>query len=305
VKPLLPTDENLQAAAEALRNGEMVVVPTETVYGLAVDATNIAAVRRVFVAKGRPAENPLIVHIAERSDLGRLASRIPDFAVRLMDRFWPGPLSIVLIKKPIVPDEVTAGLDTVAVRIPASDVMRRLIRIAGTPLAAPSANQFMALSPTRAEHVSESIAAHTAMVIDGGPCSVGIESTVVDCTGQKPVLLRLGRISAQEIEAVAGPLGVRDESIRRSPGMYLRHYAPRTPLELVDRLAESQAGLKFGKPMGAHQIQMPSDPDVYAAALYSSLFELDAHGLERIFVELPPEAREWAAVRDRLNKAAG
>ena len=301
-----PTESSIAKASAAIRSGKLVVIPTETVYGLAADATKREAVLSIFRAKGRPLENPLIVHVGYPNWVGSLVESIPDAAQRLMDSFWPGPLTIVLRKRAVVLDEVTAGLGTVAVRMPSSPIALAVIRGAGVPIAAPSANKFMALSPTRAEDVDPELAAHAEMVLDGGPCEVGLESTVVDCTELTPRVLRPGRISKADIERV---LGLRIDqgsgTEKRSPGQYPRHYAPRTPVRLVDRVPDNSPGVVFGMQRNSSQFSMPDDPDAFGAMLYNTLSQMDRQGLGEILVEKPPETSEWEAVWDRLRKATG
>jgi L-threonylcarbamoyladenylate synthase len=293
-------------AAQALKRGELVVVPTETVYGLACNALDPRAVRKVFDAKGRPVENPLIVHIASLEQLKDVAESWPELAEQLAERFWPGPLTLVLPKKESVPSETTAGLDTVAVRIPSHPVALSLITAAGVPIAAPSANVFMGLSPTTAEDVDPRVANQAVMVLDGGRCEIGLESTVVDLSGDHPRILRPGGIPRAEIQAVVGrPLGhLPPPQIKRGPGMYNRHYAPNSKLVLVDKLRDDQPGLTFNGSQSSNQIKMPTDPVAYAASLYRVLRQLDQCGLESIFVERPPDDPEWEAVHDRLKKAS-
>lgn len=298
--------ENIARAAEALRAGKLVIMPTETVYGLAADATNPAAVKRIFEAKQRPSENPLIVHIAHVSEVSSIARELPPAAAKLAVRFWPGPLTIVLPKKPSVPDEVTGGLDTVAVRVPNHPVALALIREAGVPIAAPSANRFMKLSPTRAEHIDPELLDYVEFVLDGGQSEIGVESTVVDCTNTFPRILRPGGVSRGQIEAaLGGPLGANPPDVsRRSPGMYQRHYAPQSPLKLVDRLSADMPGLTFDQPLNDRQIKMPQSAPAYSAVLYDNLHHMDRLGLPTIYVQCPPQGPEWEVVRDRLQKAS-
>lgn len=303
---LKPTPAHLDTAARIIRNGGVVVMPTETVYGLACNALDAAAVRRVFEIKGRPNENPLIVHLSSVAEIGLVASSVAPLVQELAERFWPGPLTVVLPKKPVVPYETTAGLDTVAVRVPAHPDALALIERCGVPLAAPSANLFSRLSPTRAEDVDPEIASQVDMVLDGGPCEVGVESTVLDLTGSEPVVLRPGNVTRADIQAVLGrPLGVAPPPLlRKSPGLYRRHYAPRAAVLLVERLRPSQAGLTFGPATSAKQQKMPDEPRAYAAALYVALKRLDDLGCEEIGIEMPPNTAEWEAVLDRLKKAS-
>lgn len=305
-----PDSAGIETAARALRAGDLVVMPTETVYGLACDALNRAAVEAVFTAKGRPSDNPLIVHGASWSDLrsvvGPLDALLEAKAQAIADRFWPGPLTLVLPKAEGVPPIVTAGRSTIAVRIPGHAVARRLIESAGVLVAAPSANRFMGLSPTRVEDLDPRIAEAAAVVIDAGPCPVGIESTVLDLTVNPPQLLRPGMIGVKALgEALGGGIEVPDAVAtgpKAAPGQYHRHYAPNTPVMLVDMLG-SRPGLTFGS-AGAGQLHMPSDPAEYAAKLYASLAELDRAEHPAIFIERPPDGDAWRAVWDRLRKAS-
>jgi L-threonylcarbamoyladenylate synthase len=321
---LLPADADaISRAAAVLRGGGLVAFPTETVYGLGANALDAAAVARIFAAKGRPSNNPLIVHVADAADVARVAASWPDAAARLAERFWPGPLTLVLPKRPDLPDAVTAGGVTVAVRVPAHPVARALIRAAGVPVAAPSANRSGYISPTQAEHVLRGLNGRIDMVLDAGPVPGGIESTVLDLTADPPRLLRPGLVSPAEIEAVIGPI-VRPvakeppaEGALPSPGMLARHYAPRTPLELAEDGGEARveelrrAGLRVGWLTSAERevpgvvvAALPDDPEGYAAGLYAALHALDGAGLDRIVAASLPESEEWLAVRDRLRRAA-
>ncbi len=304
-----PTDRNLALAAMALRGGQLVGMPTETVYGIAALASDPVAVARTFAAKRRPSDNPLIVHLADRADLPRVARTVPPAAAQLAAAFWPGPLTLVLPRQPTVLEAVTAGLDTVAVRVPAHPVAQRLLARVGEPLTAPSANTFMHLSPTTAQDIEPELLAQLAIVLDGGPCRVGIESTVVDCVGE-PRVLRPGGVPRAALAQLLGhdvplaPPGA-PPGPRPAPGMYARHYAPTTPLRLVDRLGPDDTGLTFGPPAGPRQVQMPADPEGYGASLYRVLHALDALAAPAILVEQPPATATWEAVLDRLRKAAG
>ena len=300
------TIESIKEAARILCEGRLVVIPTETVYGLACDALNVEAVRKVYEVKGRPTENPLIVHIADFDSLGDVAESWPDACERLAERFWPGPLTLVLPRKATVPKETTGGLDTVAVRVPQHPVALDVIREVGGPIAAPSANPFMGLSPTSADAIDPRIGDGAAMILDGGPCDVGLESTVVDLSGDHPRVLRPGGVTRAQVQAVVGgPLGHHPPpSVKASPGMYPRHYAPQAKLILVTAIADGQVGLKLqGEPCSG-QIRMPMDPRAYAANLYAALRNLDQDGVREIAVEIPPDEAEWEAVLDRLKKAA-
>jgi L-threonylcarbamoyladenylate synthase len=300
------TTENIAAAARAIRQGGLVGIPTETVYGIAADATNAEAVRNVYEAKGRPDDNPLIVHIAHLDQLDQVAAHVPPEALRLAERFWPGPLTLVLPKKPELPDEVTGGLDTVAVRVPDHLVALALIRQAERPLAAPSANRFMRLSPTRAEDISGELAAAMDMILDGGQCRIGVESTVVDASSEALRILRPGGVSRADVQAALGaPLAeVAGPMKRLSPGMYQRHYAPAAQLVLVEELGPSDIGLTFGEPRNERQFRMPRNPAAYASVLYTYLNRLDKENPKAICVETPPDTPEWETVLDRLRKAS-
>ena len=283
-----------------IRAGELVAFPTETVYGLGANALDPTALEKIYVAKGRPADSPLIVHVDSIEMARSLVREWPEKAEKLARRYWPGPLTLVLPKKPHVPDELTAGLDTVGIRVPANRIALALIREAGLPVAAPSANRFSELSPTTAEHVRAAMGDRVAMVLDGGRTTVGIESTVLSLVGPEAILLRPGMISQAEIEEMIGSICIgRDVtgSAHPSPGMHRRHYSPRTPLILV----------KPGQPpSGGHgvRLQMPADPSRYAAVLYERLHQADSENWDWIEIELPPDDPAWAAIRDRLERAA-
>ena len=299
-------------AAALLRSGQLVAFPTETVYGLGANGLDAAAVDRIFSAKGRPAASPLIVHVASVEMARDLTLQWPPQAETLARKFWPGPLTLVLRKHPSIPDRVTAGLDTVGLRMPSHPIALDLIRAAGVPLAAPSANRFGELSPTTADHVRSAFGDAVAMVLDGGPSSVGIESTVLSLAGSGAVLLRPGMISRAEIEAEIGPVasaGAPNSGSHASPGLHPRHYSPRTPLLLIESGQPPASGR--GALLWIHQsasavrlVHMPADPDAYAAALYATLHSLDAEGWDWIAVERPPPEARWAAVLDRLTRAA-
>lgn len=294
----------IQRAAELIRAGRLVAFPTETVYGLGANALDPVAVRRIFEAKGRPENSPLIVHVDSLEMARGLASAWPAEADLLAARFWPGPLTLVVPKEGCVPDEVTAGLDSVGLRMPAHPMALELIQRSGVPIAAPSANRFMQLSPTTAEHVRRSLGDAVDLVLDGGSTPVGIESSVVSLVG-KPTLLRPGMISRAEIEAVIGPVamgGGPGSGPHASPGMHSRHYSPLTPLVLV------ADGVLPAKGLGTylkHGENMPANARDYAAALYARLHQLDQQGYDWIAVETPPDDPEWAGIGDRLRRAAG
>ena len=328
VDPAAPDPAAIRRAAEILRAGGLVAFPTETVYGLGANALDPAAVARIFAAKGRPATNPLIVHVADPDDVLNVAADWPATAAALAARFWPGPLTLVVPKKANVPDGVTAGGPTVAVRCPAHAVARALIRAAGVPVAAPSANRSNQLSPTRAAHVLKGLNGRIDMVLDGGPCPGGIESTVVDATGDVVRLLRPGLITVPMLEAVVGrvEVGVKAGGAARSPGQLAKHYSPECELRLSDEdglfddLYEAiHAGLKvrailFSQPGAVAQevrgtdslpTYLPANPEHAATLLYDTLHQLDLSKPDLILVELPPDTPEWAGVRDRLLRAAG
>jgi L-threonylcarbamoyladenylate synthase len=291
---------SVEAAAALIREGKLVAFPTETVYGLGANALDADAVARIFAAKGRPRTSPLIVHVSGIPMARELAAEWPDAAQRLAEAFWPGPLTLVVPKQAKVPDIVTAGLPTVALRMPAHPMALALIEAAGVPIAAPSANRFTELSPTQAHHVPEALADYT---LDGGPARVGIESTVLSLVAE-PTLLRPGVIALPELEAIIGhvaPPPVTPEGAHASPGMHERHYRPRTRLLLIDPGSSPPPGkgafLRIGR-------EMPADAHAFATVLYSKLHDLDAQSLDWIAVERPPEDPAWAGVLDRLTRAA-
>ncbi|MBO9540297.1 threonylcarbamoyl-AMP synthase [bacterium] len=323
VDPAAPDLAQLAPAAALLRKGGLVAFPTETVYGLGADARNPAAVARIFESKGRPATNPLIVHVADVDAARAIAATWPPIADRLAAAFWPGPLTLLLPKRPEIPDLVTAGLGAVGVRIPAHPVALALLKEAGIPVAAPSANPYMGISPTEARHVLAGLGDRVDAIVDGGSCAVGIESTVLDLTGEVPTVLRPGGVSLDAIRRIAPEARmahlVPGEGPQASPGLARRHYAPKAPLSLIDgrealvpALAAAGGGpvavLTIGPaPAGLTQArvhELPRDPEGYAAALYATLHALDAQGVSRILVERPPETDAWTAVRDRLGRAA-
>lgn len=295
----------IQRAVEILKSGGVVVLPTETVYGLACDALNPEAVLRVFTIKARPSDNPLIVHVDRFERVAEIAQNVPPEAARLAERFWPGPLTMVLQKAPRVPDVTTGGLDTVAVRVPNHPLTLEVLKASGLALAAPSANVFTELSPTSVEDLSDAVRAGADLVLDGGPCAVGVESTVLDLTEVPARILRPGAITAEDL-ASCGIEAVKSDGsgLRRSPGRYPRHYAPRTPVILVASIPEGAGGLCFGLPENPTQIQMPSDPSGYRRELYRALHRLDRLRLGAVYVEVPPQGPEWEAVQDRLLKAS-
>lgn len=307
----------IQSGAEAIRAGGLVAFPTETVYGLGADALNPRAVARIFEVKERPLEDPLIVHIAEPGDLAELAAAVPEKAQRLAESFWPGPLTIVLPKRPTVPDIVTAGLPTIAVRMPANGIARQLIRLAGVPIAAPSANRFGRTSPTAAAHVVAQLGTGWGVVIDGGACRVGLESTVLSlAAGDKPVLLRPGAVTLEQLGAVIGEVEDPPEQHSHrpeSPGMFERHYAPVTPLLVVRDVGpfrgDAGVGVLFFRPReyeaaGPAEVLTQSGAlDEAAVNLYAALRRLDSVGLKLIVAESVPDHGIGRAINDRLRKA--
>jgi L-threonylcarbamoyladenylate synthase len=286
---------DIERAANLLRTGRLVAFPTETVYGLGANALDPAAVRRIFEAKGRPLSSPLIVHVSSIEMAREFALEWPEPAEALARRFWPGPLTIVVLKASVIPDLVTAGLPAVGLRMPAHPLALALLEAARIPLAAPSANRFTELSPTTAEHVRDSLGGAVDLILDGGPCSVGIESTVISLTGARPRILRPGLITQPEIEAITGP--VESGAGKESPGQHPRHYSPRTRIVLGDSPAE---GLGYRLDFS----NMPRDAPSYAERLYSVLHDLDRQGYDWIAIERPPEGPEWVGIRDRLARAS-
>ena len=302
----------IQEAARLIRAGQLVAFPTETVYGLGANALDPAAIERVYLAKERPASSPLIVHACSIEMARSLVREWPESAERLSRAYWPGPLTLVLPKNARIPDRVTAGLDTVAIRIPSHPIALELIREAGVPIAAPSANRFGQLSPTTAEHVRLSLGDRVALILDGGPCEVGIESTVVSLAGMNALLLRPGMISQAGLEQVIGKIDSASPEMgeaHRSPGLHPKHYSPNTPLLLVQGAALPPEGkgayLWIREPARAeHSVEMPSGPVEYAANLYAVLHRVDLQGWDWIEVERPPGGAIWAGIRDRLERAA-
>ena len=322
-----PDPAALDRAAQLLRSGRLVAFPTETVYGLGANALDERAVRRIYDAKGRPPLNPLIVHVSSIAMARELADEWPELAERLAQRFWPGPLTLVVRKTARIPDEVTGGGGTVGLRMPAHPVALAIIERAGVPVAAPSANRSNEISPTTAAHVERSLGDRVDLVIDGGPTTVGIESTVVDVTGPEPRVLRPGMITADDIMRAGTGSVVASASERapaeapRSPGLMGKHYAPRGRVVVfaavdAERTAEAaRSAIAAGQRVGAmvftslrtgaltEQV-MPGDARGYARVLYATLHTLDAAGCDLILIEGPPATEEWRGVRDRLERAA-
>ena len=293
----------IRRAAALLRAGELVAFPTETVYGLGADARNPLAVRRIFAAKGRPAEHPLIVHLAAAGDPARPLAAwavVDDRARKLVRRLWPGPLTVVLPRAEGVLDEVTGGLSTVGLRMPSHPMAQALLVAFGDGIAAPSANRFGRVSPTRAEHVEAELGGEL-LVVDGGPCSVGIESTIVDLTGPLPALLRTGAVTEEQLQAILGPLG--PPSATRVPGTLPGHYAPHTSLRIApDPRAEADRLRAQG--WAVEILPAPADPAQHARRLYAELRRLDALGVDVLVAEPAQGVGLGRAVNDRLARAA-
>ena len=321
----------LRQAAQALREGQLVALPTETVYGLGADATHDAAVARIYAAKGRPADHPLIVHVADAADADHFAARWPGFARALAGAFWPGPLTLILPRRAGVATASAGGQDSIGLRCPSHPVAQALLREARTlgvaGVAAPSANQFGRVSPTTARHVADEFG-DDLLIVDGGPCEVGIESTIIDCTRGEPVLLRPGRITREQVEAVTGQPLRRPEELQapapRASGTLESHYAPRARVRLMDSAALKAAVEMVGaategasatigvyartvlRAPGRHMVfrRMPDDAEATAQQLFAVLREFDDQGVRLIWIEQPPEGSAWEGVRDRLQRAA-
>ena len=304
----------VRRAAQILRAGGLVAFPTETVYGLGADAANEKAVARLYAVKRRPTDHPVIIHFAAAQAAFDWAREVPDAARKLAQKFWPGPLTLILKRSRQARDFVTGAQDTVGLRVPSHPVAQELLRLFDGAIAAPSANRFGLVSPTTAAHVRDDLGKDVDLVLEGGASDVGIESTIVDLSGATPVLLRPGHISKAEVEALIGAVGEKDATSPRHSGGLERHYAPRTPARLVATYAldgeiangkHKVAVLAFSRPDERvdYWLRMPRDPHAYAQRLYAALRELDSAGCERILVEAPPDAPEWDAVRDRLRRA--
>ncbi|MFL5521146.1 MAG: L-threonylcarbamoyladenylate synthase [Gemmatimonadales bacterium] len=323
VDPAAPDPAAIAEAALALRDGLLVAFPTETVYGLGAHGLDARAVERIYEAKGRPAYNPVILHVADVRAARMLAAHWPEAAERLATRYWPGPLTLVLRRADIVPAIATAGLDAVGIRVPAHPVALALLAAAQIPVAAPSANRSTELSPTSAEHVARALGDRVDVLLDGGETTLGIESTVLDLTGERPVLLRPGLLTREELELVVGPIDLpaqqaEGDAPRRAPGQLERHYAPRAELavvpsaELLESVGRATGPLVGVLPRTVHVgprdglvvIRMPASPRLYAHRLYAALHELDEQGCRRVLVEAVPAEATWEGVRDRLARAS-
>ena len=303
------TEADIRKAAEILRSGGLVVFPTETVYGLGANALDASAVRKIFELKERPSNSPLIVHVASIEQARDLAADWPEIANQLAREYWPGPLTLVVPKKPIIPDEVTAGLQTVGLRVPRHPIALELLRETGLPIAAPSANRFTQLSPTTAAHVREAFGQQTPFLLDGGACEVGIESTVIALTKDGLEVLRPGMMTVRNAMTPTSPEDPAQKA-HRAPGQHKKHYSPKTRVLLVTpgKLPAEGRGayLNFGSQTSKNAItqSMPNNAEDYAKCLYKVLHEFDSQGLDWIAIEMPPNAPEWAAIRDRLTRAA-
>lgn len=332
--------QTIARAVDLLRAGELVAMPTETVYGLGADALNPKAVAKIFAAKGRPTDHPLIVHLPDAGHLTRWAARIPKDAIALAQAFWPGPLTLILPRDDSVPDEVTGAQDTVGLRVPNHPVALALLRAFDSGIAAPSANRFGRISPTTAAHVESELGDRVAMILDGGPCAVGIESTILDLSRDRPAILRPGAISAADIARVIGRMPVEPQrhgdtgqgvatcatnfaaATPRVAGSHAAHYAPRTPLKLVaaaslhaavltlvsrgQRVAVLTHHSALAREPGDDRCVLrtaPADATAFAHDLYANLRELDAIGADLIIIEAPATTPDWDALRDRLQRA--
>lgn len=313
---------DIAAAVQRLRQGELVCFPTETVYGLGADAGNPDAVAKIFALKGRPSNHPLIVHLGGSAQLDHWAQNVPAAAWDLAKAFWPGPLTLILEKAPWVPAAVTGGQQTIGLRIPAHPLALELLQQFGGGLAAPSANRFGQVSPTTADHVRSEFGGQVPLILDGGPCTVGVESTILQLTGEEPVLLRPGRITPSQLAAVLDrvPRGHQASDQVRAPGLLASHYAPRTPLQLCPAeelvgycrrhphlriaLLCRRATAPSNLPEPASLITMPDNPSDYGQALYATLRELDRQGYDLILVADPPTNEPWQAIHNRLSRAA-
>ena len=309
---MLYNDLNIYDAAAILEAGNLVAFPTETVYGLGADAANQAAVQKLFALKGRPAMHPVIVHLGSAELLNEWAVDVPEAAYALAERFWPGPLTLILRRREGVLDAVTGAQGTVGLRVPGHPVALGLLQTFGNGVAAPSANRFGHVSPTTAAHVRAEFG-DAVPVLDGGPCGVGLESTILDLSGKVPRLLRPGAVTLTDLENVLGvPVGTRDSDSPRASGTLARHYAPGTETLLVPNAVpistERDAVLaRRSRPEGAEAerwLALPDNPAAYGQNLYASLRDLDALGCEHLYVETVPDTTAWAAVRDRLGRAA-
>ena len=310
---LSTSEQDIAQALAIWRAGGRVAVPTETVYGLAADASNAAAVNGIFAAKQRPANHPLIVHIASAEQLSDWASDVPLAAHKLAQAFWPGPLTLLLPKAAHVPAEVTGGLPSVGLRVPSHPLLSQLLHAFGGGVAAPSANPYKSLSPTSAEQVLAGLDGRIEAVVDGGPCEWGLESTIVDVCGPTLRILRAGPITQEQIEQVVGqPVDMPQQHTAVVPGNVKAHYQPRTPLRLVDADAHADNGIgllahdaKWLQAFAADSTRLlPADAVGYGRELYGALYEMDQRGFDELWLLTPPQQPEWLAIHDRLRRAA-
>lgn len=329
VNPRNPSISQIRQAAKTIRSGDVVAFPTETVYGLGANALDSKSVRKIFAAKGRPSDNPLIVHISDIAEVGILADIIPNMAYDLMERFWPGPLTLVLKKSKIVPKIVTGGLDTVAIRMPKNEIVQAIIREAGVPVAAPSANVAGRPSPTMAKHVREDLSGKISMIIDGGPTKIGIESTVVDLSKKTPMLLRPGSVTIEQLREIVGTVkihpiifGKKTKTIHRSPGMKYRHYSPSAKIILVEGTKANQKISQLlhqyksqGMQVGILSMKknhtksdltrfIGSNPSTIAANLFKSFREFDEKKIDIILTQGISQKGLGLGIMNRLGKAA-
>ena len=303
----------VRRAAQILRAGGLVAFPTETVYGLGADAASEKAVARLYAAKGRPTEHPVIIHFADLDKAFAWARDVPPTARKLAETYWPGPLTLILKRSALAKDFVTGGQDTVGLRVPSHPVAQELLKAFSGAIAAPSANRFGRVSPTTAAHVREDLGKDVDLVLEGGASEVGIESAIVHLSAGPAVLLRPGHISKEQLETLIGRIGEKASTSPRHSGGLERHYAPRTPARMVPThdldkeisKRKSVAVLAFSRPDERVDfwLRMPREPQAYARRLYAALRELDSADCEQILVEAPPDTAEWAAVRDRLKRA--
>lgn len=320
-----PDSEEIKNASTLLKAGQLVAFPTETVYGLGADASNTDALARLYRVKGRPDTHPVIVHLASVDMLEKWAKTVPDEAYKLAEKLWPGPMTLILKKASHVSDAVSGGQDTVGLRIPSHPVALELLKEFGSGVAAPSANRHGKVSPTSAAHVKEELGDLVAKILDGGPCSVGIESTIIDLSGQERRILRPGMITIEEIEKILGKKkgkakANQEEVAPRAPGTLSSHYAPSTSLKLfapsnlgralatAENLSMKVAVMSFREPITCSVVvtwrQLPDNADEYARVLYSTLRELDEQGADYIIAEEPPQKTAWSGILDRLRRAA-
>lgn len=321
VRVVRATQVELETAVQALRDGGLVAFPTETVYGLGANAQDPAAVRRIFEAKGRPPHHPVIVHLDSPRFLHRWVREVPEAATRLAESFWPGPLTMVMPRAANVHDVITGGQDTIAIRVPSHPMAQQLLTAFGGGIAAPSANRYGRLSPTRAEHVREELGEAVRVILDGGECQIGLESTIVSFEGDSVRLLRPGSVTAAQLRQVVGELlSGADRASPRVPGSTSTHYAPATPMTIVpsgevDAQADAASAgahrvavLAQRLPLRAHKyvtwINAGRKPENYGRDLYANLRTLDKAGCQRILVQAVPDGERWEAIRDRLSRAA-